>query len=220
MHRLAAGSLLCVAALSSACMNEVIQGSGKVITESRQVSGFKAVTMGGTGQLFVEQGPADSLTITTDDNLLSHIRSDVRGDQLQLGFGDSMTSPSLRPTKGIVYRLTTTSLDELGISGEGSADVKGINTPRFRVGVSGEGTVSAQGKADDVSIGISGSGRFVGDQLKTASARIDVSGEGKALIAVSDRLDVHVSGEATIEYIGNPEVTKTVSGEASVRRVN
>jgi hypothetical protein len=71
-----------------------------------------------------------------------------------------------------------------------------------------------------VSIGISGSGRFVGDQLKTARATIDVSGEGKALIAVSDRLDVHVSGEATIEYIGNPEVTKTVSGEASVRRVN
>ena len=56
--------------LLSACGLDILDGSGDVISESREVSDFNRVVFGGVGELQLTQGDQESLTVTADDNLL------------------------------------------------------------------------------------------------------------------------------------------------------
>ena len=67
----------------SAC--SVINGSGHVETETRQVSGFTGIDLAGSGEVTIEQGDAESLTIEADDNVLPALTSKVSDSTLKLG---------------------------------------------------------------------------------------------------------------------------------------
>ena len=73
----------------TACGLGTIQGSGDVITESRDVSGFDSVSLSGIGRVIITQGDDESLTIETDDNLMKYITSEVRDGTLELGDTDN-----------------------------------------------------------------------------------------------------------------------------------
>jgi hypothetical protein len=62
-----------------------IWGSGHLVTESRQVSGFDSVLLSGAGELILDQTGVESLTITAEDNIIGELTSDVVGGQLILG---------------------------------------------------------------------------------------------------------------------------------------
>jgi hypothetical protein len=200
----------------SGCVLHSVSGSGTIVTEPRSVSGFSAVALSGSGRVIIEQTGVESLTVTTDDNLLPHIRTEVRGDTLDLGFKESLTQ--FRPTKEIVFRLTVKQLDEVQVSGSGQVEAKGLTPDRLGIDISGSGAVAAQGTATDLDIRISGSGDYQGEQMNSRRASVHVSGSGGALVAASDRLDVNVSGSGSIEYVGDPKVTRHVSGSGSIQR--
>ena len=208
--------ILCGVVSSGACVVDSINGSGKVTTETRPVAGISTVTLSGIGQVIIEQTGTDSLTITTDDNLLPHIKSEMRGNRLELGLKDSLTN--LRPTNDIIFRVTVKQLDELEISGSGKAEATKLNPERLTVDISGSGAVSVQGTTGDLNLDISGSGAFDGELLRSKRANVDISGSGGAVLAASDTLTASVSGSGAIEYLGDPKVTQDVSGSGSVRR--
>jgi len=208
--------LLIAGCLVAGCMLTGVAGSGKIVTEPRTVAGFSTVSLSGSGQVLIEQTGTESLTVTTDDNLLPYIRTEVHGNTLELGTKDPMTS--LNPSRDIVYKLTVKKLDGLDISGSGQADVKGLTQDQLQVRISGSGDVSGQGTADDLDLRISGSGSYRGPELKSKHARVGVSGSGNAVVSASETLNANVSGSGTVEYVGDPQVTQNVSGSGSVRR--
>src|SRR6476646_6158368 len=110
MANLRACLLISCSVLLGGCMFDAIGGSGKIVTEPRTVSGFSGVSLSGSGQVIVEQTGSESLTVTTDDNLLPYIKTEVHGSTLELGTKD-MTN--VRPSNDIVFKLTVKNLDEL-----------------------------------------------------------------------------------------------------------
>jgi putative autotransporter adhesin-like protein len=209
-------SLLGIAAASGACAFVPITGSGNVVTASRPVAGFSAVAIGGHADLFIEQTGTDSLTVTTDDNLLRYLSMEVRNGTLELTTTDPFTH--LRPTKGVVFKLTVRQLNGLDISGSGNAHLNGVDTNRLDVTISGAGEVAAQGSAHDLQLSISGAGRYRGADMKSERADVEISGAGRALVAPRDELTARVSGAGTVQYVGDPRVTEHVSGAGWVRR--
>ena len=193
-----------------------IRGSGNVINESRNVSGFSSVSIGGSGRLLIEQTGTESLTITADDNLLPYIKAEVGGNHLFLGLKDSLTNIS--PTTEITYKLTVKNLRDLDVSGSGTADAKGVQADTLKIGISGSGKVSAQGGAEDLEINISGSGEYQGESMHSQRAQVDISGSGSAVVAASNKLDAVVSGSGSVAYVGNPQVNQRISGSGSVRK--
>src|SRR5215471_5120296 len=177
MRRLWSLCLMLTSLLAAGC-GPVVAGSGKITTEPRNVSGFSAVSLNGSGRLVIEQTGSESLTVTGDDNLLPYIETYVSGKTLTIG---EKSGTNITPSKDIVFRLTVKSLDNIDISGSGAADVKGVQGHALKVGISGSGEVSAEGAEDELNIGISGSGRYRGDTLRTKQARVDISGSGSAL---------------------------------------
>lgn len=200
----------------SACMFIGIAGSGKIVTEPRTVSGFSAVSLSGSGRVVVEQTGTESLTVTTDDNLLPYIRTEVHGNTLELGTKDPMTN--LNPTEDIVFKLTVKKLDDVRISGSGQADLKGLTENQLQVRISGSGDMTGQGAVDDLDLRISGSGSYTGQALKSRHATVGVSGSGSVVVNASDTLHASVSGSGSVEYVGDPQVTQNVSGSGSVHR--
>jgi Putative auto-transporter adhesin, head GIN domain len=194
-----------------------VTGSGNVKTESRNVSGFQAVSLSGVGNLTIDQNGTESLTVEAEDNLLPYIQTDVQGNRLIIGSKDNT---SLNPTKPINYRLTVKDLNSIDLSGAGKITGADINTPKLMVNVSGAGDITLTGKADSQDINLSGAGNYHGDNLAGKDVKITTSGAGSAVVQVSDTLDATVSGAGAVRYIGDPQVKQNVSGAGSVSKQN
>jgi hypothetical protein len=215
MNRFAALIVISLSVICSACFGPSISGSGRMSSETRNVSGFSKVSLGGSGRVVIEQGGAESLTVTGDDNLLNQIETEVRGGTLELREKNGVR---LSPSQDIVFKVTMKKLDALDISGSGVAEAKGLQNAKMKVEISGSGEVSAEGTADDLDISISGSGRFRGDGLKSKRTRVEISGSGSALVASSETLSADLSGSGSIEYVGDPQLRQNISGSGSIRR--
>ena len=215
---LVAGSLLLALAATSCddlTINEGerIDGSGNIITESRDVSGFDEVVVLGSGSVVVDVTGTESLTITADDNLMAVLTSEVKGTKLELGV-DSVKSIS--PSEGIEYQITATDLTAVSILGSADFVVTGVDTPSFDVLIAGSGDVQLAGAADGLNVEIAGSGGFAGEDLISAGGSITIAGSGSAVVNVTDELDVSIGGSGDVKYIGQPVVNSSIGGSGSV----
>jgi hypothetical protein len=210
-----------------------IQGSGTLVTEERTVAGFDHVSLNGSGRLTIVQGDEESLTITTDDNLLEHIQSVVSGRRLLLG----PERVSLRPSRPIEYLLRlkdlrrvdlsgslsatsetlTTQAIALHISGSGNIRVGALEAKSCETHISGSGEVELAGHVVSQDLRVSGSGQYRAADLQSQTADVRISGSGKVTVWVSDQLDASISGSGSVSYYGTPTTSYSVSGSGKVR---
>jgi hypothetical protein len=232
--------LLLSAAALTGCINisdwHTVQGSGRSLAETREVSQFDRVSVSGAGELTIEQGDQESLTIEADDNLLPFIRSDVNGRHLSICARDV----NLHPTQTIRYQLRLRDLTELhlsgsvraqagtlrtkrlvlAISGSGNIAITDLDSPALSVQISGSGRTSAAGRAERQEINISGSGEHHAPELKCAQAEVQISGSGHATLWVVEVLSAHISGSGRVDYRGRPSVESHVSGSGRVHHLS
>ena len=219
---------------TSACNSKkTIRGSGNITKESRQVSGFRKVSISGSGHLSITQGDIESLEIECDDILMPHIRTVVKNETLKIGPKDV----SLRPSRPIEYRLSLIDFDTLRTSGSVSVESPALRTETLKVSVSGSGSftlekLEAQSLKFDISgsgevniesgesasqrVSISGSGDFNVPNLKSQNIEISISGSGKARVWVTEKLDIKISGSGKIQYYGSPTISSRVSGSGKI----
>ena len=82
-----------------------VKGSGNVTTESREISGFNAVDVGGVFQVDITAKKDFAVEIEADDNIIGLITTEVDGNVLKIG-----TERKISPTSLIrvhVLRLTS-----------------------------------------------------------------------------------------------------------------
>jgi hypothetical protein len=224
-------------ACSTPFQPRLIRGSGEIIEEDRDVSGFDRISMAGAGRIIITQGDRESLSIETDDNLMEYIRTEVKGDTLEIDFTkdiilSSGTRQSLEPSAGFIFRISVIDLEEISVSGAadiqaekikadrfeinfsgaGDITIDDLNTSQLDINLSGVGDVELAGKADSQDIVISGLGRFQGFDLESQEVAVTISGAGGAELWVTETLDVVISGAGDVEYYGMPTVIPQISG--------
>jgi hypothetical protein len=193
-----------------------VVGSGNIITEARAASGFDKLSLEGVGQLIIDQTGDESLTITTDDNILPHLTSEVRDGRLTLGVSDNTT---LEPSDDIVYRLTVESLTEIDVSGVGTIEVAGLVTTSLSSIISGVATMTMAGVTDTQHISISGVGNYLAENFQSRETVLDGSGVMLVVVRVSELLDGDVcGGVGSVEYIGDPTVSLVSCGVSVSQR--
>jgi hypothetical protein len=238
MKRYGMLAVLIAAVFAAGCIQQVpVRGSGNVVTETRDVSGFNAVALGGQGVLTITVGETEALTVTADDNLLEYIETKVEDERLTIGWTREAWRMDFRPSASIKYDLTVVDLEALAVSGSasvrakalaaedfnvavnGSADIEigNLETGTFSVAISGCGDVTVAGEADAVAIAISGSGVYRGGELASRSASCAISGSGDVTVWAEEELEVGVSGSGAVAYYGEPNVRQDISGSGSVR---
>lgn len=204
--RIVATTILLTVGLT-AC--NVAPGSGQAATETRQVSGFTKVDLASVGDVVVEQGDAESLSIEADDNVLPSLTSEVVDGTLKL---DRRPGLGLRSVTPIRYRVTVTRLDGVRLSGSGTITADDLTAAALTTDISGSGVVTMSGTAETQDIALSGSGRHEASRLATQRAVVRVSGSGEVLLDVRTDLRVDISGSGTVTYSGAPQISESISG--------
>jgi hypothetical protein len=216
-----------------------------LVIEERDVKDFDRVRWTGYGELVIQQGETESLTIETDPNLLPKIVSDVEHGHLELGRGGTWkdqlnfafeTSLTRKP---IYYRLTVRELSGLEIRGAGMIKALGISTDDLHLKANGPnriqfdsltterlevdlpmgGVVDMEGWVFEQKVSMKGPTLYRAQSLKSDRARIELSGPGEAVVNVRDELDVVIGGLGTVSYIGSPRIHRKISGLGSLSKV-
>jgi hypothetical protein len=208
-----AATLVTAFAVGGCDAADATRGSGNVITESREVSGFDEIVVLGSGEVIVDVTGTGSLTVEADDNILPLLETEVRNGRLELAV-DSNISPTVVPK----YTITAAELKGVSVAGSGDVTATGVDVDVFEVDIAGSGDVSPVGAAGDLSVSIAGSGRYQGEGLVAGTGSVNVSGSGSVVVNVTDELDVDVTGSGTVEYIGSPTLTQSVSGSGEVNQ--
>ncbi len=215
----------------------VTRGSGNVITESRAVSGFHAVTLAGVGELNITRGDAESLTIEADDNLMPLITTRVDNGTLTIGWDTNRGTISVDPTRPIRYTLQVKNLDAVVLAGAGNINAPSLIADNFvltssgagnvnltqltakslQATISGAGSMNVSGEAETQTASLTGLGSYNAGDLKTHSTTVTVSGAGGATVWAATALDVKISGAGSVSYYGSPQVTQSISGVGSVK---
>jgi hypothetical protein len=212
-------------------------GSGKVITETRAVSDFNAISFDALGELTVTPGEQESLRVEGEDNVLRRIRTEVRDGVLYIG----STAPGgwfpVQPTRPIRFTLTVTRLNGLDLNGVGNAIVEDLESDElqttlqgagsltlvdasldaFSLRLSGAGSVTASGQARHVDTILTGVGSYHGGELQSETARVTVTGLGSASVWATEHLNAEITGLGTVRYFGDPAVDQSVTGLGSVQ---
>ena len=207
--------------LLTACVNnndasvKLMQGSGNVITETREVSGFTAVSLAGVGHLVIDQTGSESLSITADDNLLSAIETRVRNDTLIISLQENTTFSNVTE---LTYHVTVQAIDRVELNGAGEVEVLNLDGDEWQTTLSGGGNITISGRVDSQTAELNGAGAYNAADLQSQEATVNQNGAGMAVVQVSERLDVSINGLGSVEYIGNPTVTEEINGLGKVRQ--
>jgi hypothetical protein len=230
-----------VAALLSGCTPgttnpNIVRGSGHVITEARQVSGLREVTLAISGDLIIAQGGTESLSIEGEDNIVPLITTEVAGNKLTIGVENSTSFSNSKPlrfylsVRNIAYVRTAGSGDiqlsgfegdklRVETSGSGRVTVTGITAGVVSARTTGSGDIAISGEVESQAVTCSASGGYEGRDMQSKSAKVELSGSGDAVVRVSDTLDASVRGSGSIRFIGSPTVTTYDSGSGEVEQV-
>lgn len=211
------------------------QGSGKMITENRNVKDFSKLDISGSYNVVIKQDSAESLVISADDNLMQYITSDVSDHKLRIKSKNLCTSGKLTLT------ISLRDLSEIKTAGAVNLSSNGkITTKDIRLDMSGASKITLDlnaktvntsgagltdlnltGQATAHNVQLSGAGSINAFDFVVSKYDIETSGVSHCKINVLDQLDLNSSGASDVEYRGNPAtINNNKSGAASLKKVD
>ena len=221
---------------ASGCTTQGTTGSGNVVNQSENVSGFNQVSVDGSGTLIITQGNKESVTIEAEDNVLPNIKTSVNNNVLNIRHSNY----TVVPTKPVKYYLTVKDLNAITYSGGGKIQSNGLKTDSLTININGAaegnltdlnvnslkiiitgaGRLFLSGTANNQDISISGAGEYNANGLTSKTASITITGAGKGTVKVSNSLNAIINGAGDIYYIGNPQVTKQLNGAGTIKQIS
>ena len=221
---------------ASGCTTQGTAGSGNIVNQSQNVSGFNQVSVDGSGTLIITQGDKESLTIEAEDNILPNIKTSVNNNVLNIRH----VNYTVVPTKPVKYYLTVKDLNSITYSGGGKIQSNGLKTNSLTININGAaegnltnlnvntlkiiitgaGKLFMSGTANNQDISISGAGEYNANGLTSKTATITITGAGKGTVKVSSSLNAIINGAGDIYYIGNPQVTKQLNGAGTIKQIS
>jgi hypothetical protein len=214
-----------------------ISASGTSKTETRNVSGFTAISLGLPAKVIIKQGATEGITIETDEAFLPYIETVVERGALKIRGSKNNTNFRGRFTMNITVNainLESVAINGSGdisadslkasnfkasISGSGDVAIKSLSATSVETSIAGSGSIILSGSANDIAASIRGSGDVKAGSLKTKTAKTSIAGSGNVFVWPSDTLTISIAGSGDIRYYGNPAITKSVAGSGSIKKL-
>ncbi len=216
-------------------MGPKVKGSGNVVKQSRDISGFTKLDVEGSVTVLLRSGNDFKVEVETDDNIVPYVETRKEGESLVISLKENT---SFHNAVGINVLIQVPSLKEIDLSGSGAVEGTGqfydpdklklsatgsgnitmnIKSPEVGVDIAGSGTIRLGGETRDLDIDIGGSGDYLGEGLKSENAKVSIGGSGTAKVFASISLKASIAGSGGVYYKGNPNVTKDIAGSGEVK---
>lgn len=199
----------------TAWSSDAKEGNGVAARDQRAIGALPAISVSGSLPVEVRVGPAPSLVVEADSNLLPLIRTETEGDTLRIHSEKSLRSKT--PLR-IVY--TTPRLAEVRASGATRVEVEGLNGAPLDVRKSGSSEVRLSGKVGSLNARSTGSGLLDASRLQADGVDATLSGSSRARLGEvkGDHARMELSGSSSLDASGGAvrSLSARVSGSANV----
>jgi hypothetical protein len=199
-----------------------LAGSGKKISETRDLPSFHSIDFRGNGRILLQQGERQTVSIRADDNIMNRLRTEVKHGCLTISSDKWVMDES-----SVVYTIVATDIHEISVSGMGELESRetisaqelhvslsgtgeitlDLDTENLKTTISGTGEMRLRGTTKNHDVDIKGVGELQAYDLTAYSTRVDISGAGECKITVIDDLTVDISGAGSVRYRGTPDIT-------------
>jgi len=218
------------------CHEGVHISAGPQTQEDRVVSTFDEITVDGSMNLYVTQDSSYVIRVEAPENLLSHIKTEVTGNELKVYEEHNHVVHS----RAINVYVSQSVVDRIILNGSGNIEASNIVTSSFNlelngsgdiyldvaasnlnVDLRGSGDIDVVGLATNLSVEIDGSGDVDTRNISATTAIVEVDGSGNASVDVSNSLTANIEGSGNIYYWGSPvTIVSNVTGSGSVIDMN
>jgi len=210
---------------------ECIRTSSNIITETRDLKGFKGVVFNNVGDLFLTQGPGFSFKIEGPDNVVELTKTKIENELLIISTNDCFNGEY-----ELTVKITAPDYNLINLSGIGRIESVGqIDGDVIQMELFGIGEIEADIYADtlfttiagtgDVTYGgevlrhqLSCSGKFTLNSypLETEHTFINLTGIGDSFVTANETLTVKIEGTGDVYYQGNPTIESEITGSGSI----
>jgi putative autotransporter adhesin-like protein len=200
----------------SAChhgMISQVRGSGKRVSEKRQIPAFTSIETNGAFTITITCQKEPSLEVEGDDNVLQIVTSEVKNNVLHL-----QSSKGYSTSEPVKFKITVPNLEGLTVSGAGKVDVKEMKSDTFAIDSEGAPYITVGGDTKNLKVNSNGAGKIDTYNLRASKGTVECNGATIVDLFVADELDVKVNGPSTVTYKGDPVVNKNINGPGKVER--
>lgn len=189
-----------------------VRGSGNAKTETRELTPFTAIEVRCFGTLNVTAQGQRSLSISSDDNIVPLITTEVRNNILYIN-----STKEYEPKSKLQIDITAPELERFVFAGAGEVSLANIKNNRLEVTVSGAGRLTASGETKEADITLSGAGSIDARNLLADITKANSTGVGMMEVYAREQLDANTSGVGAISYYGHPKsVNKHIGGIGTI----
>ena len=176
-----------------------VDGNGIAAREQRAIGTVNGLEVNGAIVVDVRVGPAASLVVEADSNLLPLVRTDIRGDTLNIH-----TDRAYRSRNPVHVTYTVPRLTDLRQNGSGRIVVEGLAGAPLALRRNGSGMVALAGQVASLDVDNGGSGSVDASRLRSASARLAMNGSGRLEVGqvYGDYAIVNLSGSGQLRVGG------------------
>ena len=205
-------------------------------TEARSVTAFDEVVFAVAGEVSIEQGPRETLTLEAEPAVLRKITTEIHGRRLLIGLapGRIETQQPIRIKLAVrtlrAFESRTAGAISIGplnsealalvLAGGGSIRLDRLeNALSLDVRITGAGDVAVGGgKVTAQKVAITGMGTYAAPKLVSERADVAIDGNGDVQLAASKTLAVRIGGVGHVRYHGNPAVRRSIQGIGSIEK--
>ncbi|MDF1575749.1 MAG: DUF2807 domain-containing protein [Bacteroidales bacterium] len=233
MKKTAFLSLAILMALSSCVIdgwNESISGNGRVITDTRDITGFTGVHVSSGIDVFLSQGSNFEISVEADENLQDVILTEREGNMLVV----KTDRVNIRNAKSKKVHISLPELIELKISSAGDCvgqtpflceDLRlsissagdlslEVDAHEINLDISSSGDACLSGSADLLNVSLSSAGDLNAFDLIAARVDVVVSSAGDARVHATEEISMNASSAGNIYYKGDASVIHSHSSSA------
>jgi len=207
-----------------------ISGNGRVVEETRDISGFTGVHVSSGIDVYLSQGNEFEVVVEADENLQDVILTELNGNMLVV----KTDHVSIRSAKSKKVHVTLPELTELKISSAGDCvgqnpftcdDLRlsissagdlslEVDADRIDLDISSSGDARLAGSADEFNVRLSSAGDLNAFDLVAAKVDVDVSSAGDARVHATEEISMNASSAGNIYYRGDARVIHSRSSSA------
>lgn len=196
---------------------ERFQGSGVVITETRELASFDAIVSSPVIELVVTHGMNQSVVVSSDDNLIDRVITRVSSDglltiELEEGSYENLT---------LQVNIVIPELISVENLGAGAIDIRGFtNQESLTLKNTGAASFSLEGSATELIIELLGAGNIAAFDFAANTVSINLTGSGNIEVSASELISGSLLGAGNIHYRGEPTIDVNITGAGSVVDAN
>jgi hypothetical protein len=183
--------ILVIFVLMTAACSQITSGSGEIVTQDMDITGFDKLDIRQGFNAEINQGDEFSVVIRVNDNLVEYLQVEKIGDTLTIGLEQNRAYGNAT----LQAEITMPALKGLEVSGGTDATVSGTG--------------------DEISVDASGGSDADLASFQVVNANIDASGGSDVTINASGTLNVDASGGSQVYYLGSPTMGQIVTSGGS-----